>query len=322
MILITGGAGYIGSQTNKHLNQKGYSTVVFDNLVYGHLSAVKWGSFMLGNLNDIEQIRLTFKKYKITSVMHFAAYAYAGESVKEPEKYYFNNVVNTLNLLKVMREFNVDKIIFSSSCATYGDPIEIPMTESHVHNPINPYGKIKLMIEKILLDYSQAYNLKYAILRYFNAAGADVSADIGEDRNPETHLIPLILDAAIGKSENIKIFGTDYDTDDGTAIRDYIHVSDIADAHILALKYIDSGGESDVFNLGNGNGYSVKEVIDMSKKVTKENITSIEKERRPGDPDRLIGSSMKAKEILGWEPKYCQLEGIIESAWKWHKGKS
>jgi UDP-glucose 4-epimerase len=319
MILITGGAGYIGSHTNKQLNQKGYSTVILDNLVYGHMSAVKWGSFVLADLSDIEQIRLVFNKFKITSVIHFAAYAYVGESVQQPEKYYFNNVVNTLNLLKVMQEFDVNKIIFSSTCATYGDPVEIPITESHIQNPINPYGKSKLIIENALSDYSKAYNLKYVALRYFNAAGADINAEIGEDHDPETHLIPLVLDAAKGKRESIKIFGTDYDTDDGTAVRDYIHVSDLADAHILALEYLESGGDSDVFNLGNGNGYSVKDVIETARKVTEKDIVAIEEERRPGDPDKLIGSSMKAKKILGWEPKYHQLEIIIKSAWKWHK---
>ena len=243
MILITGGAGYIGSQTNKHLSQNGLSTVVFDNLSSGHLSAAKWGSFVKGDLNNIEEIRQVFDEYNITSVMHFAAYTCVGESVMEPDKYYYNNVVNTLNLLKVMREFEVDKIIFSSTCATYGNPIEIPMTESHPQNSINnPYGQTKFMIEKILLDYSNAYKLKYVILRYFNVAGADIDLDIGENHNPETHLIPLILDVAIGKSDSIEIFGDNYETDDGTAVRDYIHVADVADAHVLALKYLEKKG--------------------------------------------------------------------------------
>jgi len=319
MILVTGGAGYIGSHTNKQLSHKGHETIVFDNLIYGHESAVKWGQFVLGDLSDINQLRLTFKQYEITAVIHFAAYAYVGESVEEPEKYYFNNVSNTLNLLKVMREFNVDKIIFSSTCATYGEPIESPITEKHPQSPINPYGQSKLMIEKILSDYSNAYNLKYVALRYFNAAGADISADIGEDHDPETHLIPLVLDAAIGKRKDIKIFGTDYETGDGTAIRDYIHVSDLADAHVLSLEYLESGGDSNVFNLGNGNGYSVKEVIDMARQITQKKINSVEVERRPGDPDILVGSSEKAKKVLGWEPKHFKLKTIIESAWNWHK---
>ena len=252
MVLITGGAGYIGSHANKELNLRNYKTVVLDNLIYGHKSSAKWGDFVLADLSDIEQIRLVFSKFKITAVMHFAAYAYVGESVNHPDKYYFNNVANTLNLLKVMVEFSVNKIIFSSTCATYGNPIDIPIFENHAQNPINPYGKSKLMVENIMSDYSKAYGLKYVSLRYFNAAGADIEGDIGEDHNPETHLIPLILDVAIGKSKYIKIFGTDYDTIDGTAVRDYIHVTDLAEAHILALNYLERGGESDVFNLGNG----------------------------------------------------------------------
>ena len=218
-----------------------------------------------------------------------------------------------------MKEFEVNKIIFSSTCATYGNPIELPMTENHPQNPINPYGQSKLVIEKILSDYSLAYKLKYVILRYFNAAGADMDLCIGEDHNPETHLIPLVLDVAIGKLDSIKIFGGDYDTDDGTAIRDYIHVQDIADAHVLSLSYLEAGGKSDVFNLGNGKGYSVKEVIDMSTKITNENIKTIIVDRRDGDQDRLIGSSFKAKLILGWSPKTHQLGDIIKSAWEWHK---
>jgi UDP-glucose 4-epimerase len=319
MILITGGAGYIGSQVNKFLSFKGLSTVVFDNLSTGNLNSVKWGSFVQGDLQNIQQLRLVFNKYNITSVMHFAAYSYVGESVLEPEKYYYNNVVSTLNLLKVMNEFNVSKIIFSSTCATYGNAIELPITENHPQNPINPYGQSKLVIEKILSDYAIAYKLKYVILRYFNAAGADIDLLIGENHNPETHLIPLVFDVAIGKLESIKIFGDDYDTDDGTAIRDYIHVADIADAHVLALNYLESDGESDVFNLGNGDGYSVKEVIDMSIKITNENIKTIIVDRRAGDQARLIGSSLKAKKVLGWNPQFYKLEDIIKSAWSWHK---
>ena len=319
MILITGGAGYIGSQTNKYLSHKGFPTIVYDNLSSGNLSSVKWGSFIQGDLKDIEQLRLVFNKYNITSVMHFAASSYVGESVSQPEKYYYNNVVNTLNLLKVMKEFEVNKIIFSSTCATYGNPIELPMTENHPQNPINPYGQSKLVIEKILSDYSLAYKLKYVILRYFNAAGADMDLCIGEDHNPETHLIPLVLDVAIGKLDSIKIFGGDYDTDDGTAIRDYIHVQDIADAHVLSLSYLEDGGKSDAFNLGNGKGFSVKEVIDMSMKITNENIKTIIVDRRDGDQDRLIGSAFKAKKILGWSPKIHQLGDIIKSSWEWHK---
>lgn len=319
MILIVGGAGYIGSHINKELSKKGYKTIVFDNLSYGHKEFAKWGIFQEGDLGNIEEIRKVFKKYKIEAVMHFAAFTYVGESVEDPQKYYLNNVKNTLNLLKVMLEEDVKYFVFSSTCATYGNPIEIPITEKHPQNPINPYGRGKLMVENVLKDYSDAYGLKYASLRYFNAAGADVGGEIGELHDPETHLIPLILDAAAEKREDIKIFGTDYDTPDGTCIRDYIHVTDLADAHILALEYLKNGGKSDVFNLGNGNGFSVKEVIDEARKITGKNIKATEAPRRPGDPPVLIGSSQKAMEILNWEPKYDDLASIIETAWNWHK---
>ena len=264
MILIVGGAGYIGSHLNKEISKKGIKTVIFDNLSYGHRDFVKWGTFEKGDLGNIEDIRSVFRKYPIEAVMHFAAFTYVGESVEDPQKYYLNNVKNTLNLLQVMLEENVKYFVFSSTCATYGNPVEIPITENHPQNPINPYGKGKLIVETVLKDYSDAYGLKYASLRYFNAAGADPDGDVGELHDPETHLIPLILDVAAGKREDIKIFGTDYDTPDGTCIRDYIHVTDLAEAHILALEYLQNGGKSDFFNLGNGNGFSVKEVIETA----------------------------------------------------------
>ena len=251
--------------------------------------------------------------------MHFAAFTYVGESVEDPQKYYQNNVKNTLNLLQVMLEENVKYFVFSSTCATYGNPVEIPITESHPQNPINPYGKGKLMVETVLKDYSDAYRLKYASLRYFNAAGADPEGEVGELHDPETHLIPLILDVAAGRREDIKIFGTDYDTPDGTCIRDYIHVTDLAEAHILALEYLQNGGESDFFNLGNGNGFSVKEVIETAEEITGKDIKAAEAERRAGDPPILVGSSTKAKETLNWNPKYDELSKIIETAWNWHK---
>jgi UDP-glucose 4-epimerase len=319
MILIVGGAGYIGSHLNKEISKKGYKTIVFDNLSYGHEKFVKWGIFERGDLGDIEDIRKVFKKYRIEAVMHFAAFTYVGESVEDPQKYYMNNVKNTLNLLQVMLEENVKYFVFSSTCATYGNPARIPITENHPQNPINPYGKSKLIVEEILKDYSDAYGLEYASLRYFNAAGADPDCEIGEMHDPETHLIPLVLDAASSKREDIKIFGTDYDTPDGTCIRDYIHVTDLADAHILALEYLQKGGKSDFFNLGNGNGFSVKEVIETARKITGKPIKEVEVERRPGDPPILIGSSKKAMEILKWKPKYYDLSRIIETAWKWHK---
>lgn len=319
MILIVGGAGYIGSHINKELTKQGYKTVIFDSLVKGHKEAVKWGEFFEGDLADIESIREVFKKYPIEAVLHFAAFIEVGESVKDPQKYYQNNVKNTLNLLQVMLENDVKKIIFSSTAATFGNPQYVPIDEKHPQIPINPYGQAKLMVEKILNDYDVAYGLKYIALRYFNACGADIEGDIGENHNPESHLIPLILDAAMGKREDIKIFGTDYPTPDGTCLRDYVHVTDLAQAHILALKKIMDGGESDNFNLGNGSGFSVKEVIEVAKKVTGVDFKVTEVERRAGDPPELIADSKKAKEILKWEPKYFDLETIITSAWNWHK---
>ncbi|BDZ67733.1 UDP-glucose 4-epimerase GalE [Methanobacterium ferruginis] len=319
MILVTGGAGYIGSHANKELNSAGYETVVLDNMSYGHEDFLKWGVLEKVDLADLESLRNVFQKYKIDAVMHFAAFTYVGESVEDPQKYYLNNLRNTLNLLQVMNEFKVRKLVFSSTCATYGNPQEIPITETHPQNPISPYGKGKFMVEKVLEDYSAAYGLCYVSLRYFNAAGADPEGDIGERHNPETHLIPLILDAAMGKREDIKIFGTDYPTPDGTCIRDYIHVTDLADAHIKALKYLENGGKSEVFNLGNGNGFSVREVIEEARKVTGKKIKATETVRRPGDPPILVGSSDKARKILKWKPKYDDLSQIISTAWEWHK---
>lgn len=319
MILLVGGAGYIGAHVNKELSIRGYQTIVFDNLVFGHKKFVKWGNFVYGDLENIEEIRSLFREHSIEAVMHFAAYTDVGESVDDPQSYYLNNLKNTLNLLEVMLENDVKYFIFSSTCATYGDPVEIPITEEHPQNPINPYGKAKLMVEEILKDYDRAYRLKYVSLRYFNAAGADLEGEIGEWRENETHLIPLILDVAIGRKEHIKILGTDYDTPDGTCIRDYIHVADLAQAHIQALEYLLEGGESETFNLGNERGFSVKEVIEIARMVTGKNINSVEARRRPGDPPVLVASSEKAKRILKWEPEYSEMADIIETAWNWHK---
>ena len=321
MILIIGGAGYIGSHINKLLNRNGHETIVYDSLIYGHRSAVKWGDFILGDLDNIDQLTDLFSKYNIKAVMHFAAFTYVSESVENPEKYYINNVSNTLNLLKVMRKFSCKKFIFSSTCSTYGNPEYNPIDEKHPQNPINPYGRSKLMIEQILQDYSDAYDIKYVSLRYFNAAGADIDCEIGEDHSPETHLIPLALDAALSKRPDIKVFGTDYETNDGSAIRDYIHVEDIAEAHMLAFKYLEKGGNSDVFNLGNGEGYSVIEVIDLVKRVTKKDFKVTFMDRRAGDPARLVGDATKAKDVLQWKPKYYELEKIIQTAWNWHQRK-
>ena len=318
-ILVCGGAGYIGSHVNKALSQMGYETVVFDNLVYGHREAVKWGAFVQGDLKNVEEIEAIFQRFPIEVVFHFAAYAYVGESVTDPEKYYFNNVANTLNLLHVMKKHGCDKIIFSSTCATYGEPEQGPITEDMPQKPINPYGASKLMIERILKDYGSAYGLQYAVLRYFNAAGADPDGEIGEDHDPETHLIPLILDAASGKRQDVKVFGTDYPTRDGSCIRDYIHVMDLASAHILALQYLEKDGASDFFNLGNALGTSVLEVVDAVKRVTGREFTVVRTGRRAGDPAELVGSSEKAKRILGWKPRYAEIDTIVAHAWKWHR---
>jgi UDP-glucose 4-epimerase len=319
MILITGGSGYIGSHTNKYLNQKGIETLVFDNLVYGHLEFNKWGKFYKGDLSNLDDLRKVFAKNSIKAVIHFAAYAYVGESVIKPNKYYQNNLRNTINLLQVMHEFEVDKIIFSSTCATYGEPQYLPIDENHPQKPINPYGNSKYFVEQIIKDYHSAGFLNYCIFRYFNAAGADIDCEIGEWHEPETHLIPLVLDVPAGKREEITIFGTDYSTQDGTCVRDYIHVTDLAQAHYLGLMHLLEGKESNIFNLGNGYGFSVKEVIDCAEKITGKNIKRKFSERRAGDPSTLIGSADKAKEILGWKPEYNELEKIISTAWHWHK---
>lgn len=317
MILIVGGAGYIGSHTNKYLSLKGEKTIVLDNLVYGHKEFVKWGKFYFGDLADKSFLKKIFSENKIKAVMHFSAYAYVGESVKDPAKYYQNNVVNAINLLEAMRDSKVNNFIFSSTCATYGNPVEIPITEKHPQNPVNPYGRTKLMIEQVLKDYSAAYGIKYVNLRYFNAAGADPDAEIGEWHNPETHLIPLAIDAALGKRDSLTVFGTDYPTKDGTCVRDYIHVNDLAQAHCLALNYLLDGGESDSFNLGNGNGFSVKEIISVVEKVSGRKIKVIEGARREGDPAILIGSSDKIKSKLDWHPKFDDISIIINTAYKY-----
>ncbi len=318
-ILITGGAGYIGSHVNKALAARGYDTLILDNLTYGHREFSKWGEFILADLADREILRLIFEKYNIQAVMHFAAFAYVGESIIEPGKYYLNNVTNTLNLLEIMLEFEVNTMIFSSSCAVYGHPMVIPITENHPRAPINPYGRSKLMIEDILEDYYRAYGLKYVSLRYFNAAGADPETELGEWHEPETHLIPLVLDAAAGLRRHIEIYGTNYETKDGTCVRDYIHVNDLADAHILALEYLMDGGLSNVFNLGNGSGFSVKEVISCARNVTGKDIQEVVVGQRPGDPPMLISNWQKARSQLNWKPQYTELHDIIKTAWAWHR---
>ncbi|MBV9387614.1 MAG: UDP-glucose 4-epimerase GalE [Chroococcidiopsidaceae cyanobacterium CP_BM_ER_R8_30] len=321
-ILVTGGAGYIGSHTVLALKQAGYEVIVLDNLVYGHQDLVEkvlQVELIVGDTNDRALLDQLFATHQIAAVMHFSAYAYVGESVIDPDKYYRNNVVGTLTLLEAMLAASVKQFVFSSTCATYGVPQEVPIPEDHPQNPINPYGATKLMVERILKDFDAAYALKSVVFRYFNAAGADPYGLLGEDHNPETHLIPLVLMTALDKRESVSVFGTDYPTPDGTCIRDYIHVTDLASAHILGLEYLLQGGDTATFNLGNGNGFSVRQVIHTAREVTGREINLVETARRPGDPPILVGSSDKARQILDWQPQYSELSQIIKHAWQWHQ---
>ena len=319
-ILVLGGAGYIGSHTALELVKAGNEVVIADNLVTGYRKAIPEGAkFYEGDLRDSDFLDNLFHQEKIDAVIHFAAYSLVGESVTNPLKYYDNNLYGTKVLLEAMVKNNVGKIVFSSTAATYGEPENIPILESDRTCPTNPYGETKLAMEKMFKWTAEAHGLRYVSLRYFNACGADESGEIGEAHNPESHLIPLILQVPNGKRETISIYGTDYDTPDGTCIRDYIHVTDLAQAHILAVKYLANGGKSDIFNLGNGVGYSVREVIETARKVTGHPIPATESSRRAGDPARLVASSEKAKKILGWKPVHDSLEEIISSAWNWHK---
>ncbi|HVD98875.1 MAG TPA: UDP-glucose 4-epimerase GalE [Cytophagaceae bacterium] len=320
VILVTGGAGYIGSHTVRLLADKKYPIVVIDNLVYGHEQAIVNPEAILenGNIGDAAFLDQLFRKYSVEAVLHFAAFTYVGESVAEPSKYYHNNLSAPIVLLDAMVKYNCRYIIFSSTCATYGNPQYIPIDEKHPQDPINPYGQSKYMLEKVIKDYEKAYGLKYVFLRYFNASGAAEDGRTGEDHTPETHLIPLILEVALGIRKHITVFGTDYDTPDGSCIRDYIHVSDLAEAHRLALDYLQKGNPSIACNLGTGRGYSVKEVIQLSEEVTGKKITVEYGERREGDPPRLIAAPAYAKQTLGWEASYKDLKEIIRTAWAWH----
>ena len=321
-ILVTGGAGYIGSHAALALKSAGYEVIILDNLSYGHqkiVDDVLQVKLVIGDTSDRTLLDRLFTTHKIDAVMHFAAYIAVGESVKEPGKYYTNNVASTLNLLETMLAHGINKIVFSSTCAVYGMPKEIPMSENHPHNPLSPYAASKDMVERILSDFDPAFNLKSVAFRYFNACGADPGGLLGEDHTPETHLIPLALLTALKKRESLYIFGTDYDTPDGTCVRDYIHVNDLADAHVLGLEYLLLGGESQVFNLGNGNGFSVREVIETAGEVTGLEIPAIESDRRGGDAPILVGSSDKVRKMLGWNPKYADLKKIITHAWQWHQ---
>jgi UDP-glucose 4-epimerase len=321
-ILVTGGAGYIGSHAVLALKQAGYKVVIFDNLEYGHqelVDSVLGVELFVGDTRDRASLDRVFATHKIDAVMHFAAYIAVGESVEKPGMYYENNVVGTLNLLEAMRSANIHKLVFSSTCAVYGIPESTPIVEDCPFAPISPYATSKLMVENILTDFDTAYNFKSVRFRYFNASGADPSGRLGEDHTPETHLVPLVLFAAMGKREHISVYGTDYPTPDGTCIRDYIHVQDLATAHVLGLAYLLNGGDSQVFNLGNGNGYSVKEVIETAKKVTGKEIKVVYGDRRAGDPSILVGSSDRVRKVLGWNPEFPKLEDIIAHAWQWHQ---
>jgi UDP-glucose-4-epimerase GalE len=317
-VLVTGGAGYIGSHTAKTLKAAGHEPIVLDNLIYGHTWAVQWGPFEQGDLADMAFLRSVFDRHAIDAVIHFAANAYVGESMTDPSKYFRNNTFNTLNLLDTMVAWGVKRMVFSSTCATYGDPQRIPIDESHPQAPVNPYGESKLFVERILHWYGKAYELRSVALRYFNASGADPEGDIGEDHDPETHLIPLVIEAALGRRPPVGVFGSDYPTPDGTAIRDYIHVMDLADAHVKALAYLAGDGASTAINLGTGHGHSVREVIQTVEQVGGNPVPSTTSPRRAGDPPQLVADARRAKDVLGWTPRYPDLGTIIEHAWKWH----
>ena len=318
-VLVTGGAGYIGSHFVKYLIKNDFDTVVFDNLSRGHREAVYPGArFENVDILNPEALEAALAKHSPDACVHFAAFAYVGESVEKPDLYYTNNVVGSLNLIKAVTKTGIKKFVFSSTCSVYGEDVDIPISESQPTNPINPYAQTKLIIEKILSDFENAYGLKYAALRYFNAAGADEEGELGESHDPEPHLIPLVLQTALGKREKIFIFGDDYPTKDGTCIRDYIHIQDLADAHLKALNYLTDKDESLIVNLGTGSGYSVKEIIDAAKKITGKEIPTEITARRPGDPPALVADNTKAAELLGWRPKR-NIEDIITTAWRWHQ---
>ena len=316
-IFVTGGAGYIGSHTCKALAAAGFVPIAYDNMVSGHEWAVRWGPLVRGDILNRPRLEEAFQRYTPSAVMHFAAYADVGESVEQPLKYHRNNVAGTLNLLEVMRDLDVKQLVFSSTCATYGMPQMIPISEAHPQGPINPYGTSKLVCERLLADCGTAHGLRSVCLRYFNAAGADPEGDIGEDREVEGHLIPLVLKAATGTRSHVTIFGTDYDTPDGTCIRDYVHVTDLAEAHVLALKALQGNIGSAAYNLGTGNGFSVRDVIETARVVTGRTIAVREGRRRPGDPPRLVADASLAISELGWMPRYHNLNDIISTAWNW-----
>ncbi len=316
-ILVAGGAGYIGSHMLDCLSMRGMDAVVADNLSTGHAAAVKHGELIVGDIRDANFLNGIFSKHKIDGVIDFAAFSLVGESCSDPLKYYANNVTGTIELLRAMHRHNVGSIVFSSTAAVYGEPEKQPIEETDRTLPTNPYGETKLAIERMLGWCAEAYGIKYASLRYFNAAGADPAFGIGEDHSPETHLIPIVLKAALGKRSHVGIYGTDYHTKDGTCIRDYIHVLDLANAHLLALEFLEKGGESGVFNLGNGSGFSVLEIIEAARRVTGMDIPARPEARRAGDPSVLVASNEKAASVLGWKIEHTSIEDIIASAWEW-----
>jgi UDP-glucose-4-epimerase GalE len=316
-VLVTGGAGYVGSHTAKVLARAGFEPVVFDNLSEGYRWAVRYGPLVEGDLEDAALLRKTLDAYKVEGVLHFAASIAVGESMANPQKYFRNNLVNTLALLDAMVAAGVKNIVFSSSAAVYGNPLKTPIPEDHPKNPTSPYGESKLMMERAIEWYGQAYTLNWAALRYFNAAGADPEGELGEAHDPETHLIPLVMDAALGRRPEVEIFGTDYATPDGTAIRDYIHVTDLAEAHVLALRSLVAGGASVALNLGTGNGHSVREVVAAVERVSKLKVPYRDAPRRAGDPPILVADPARALKTLSWKPQRPELDGIVEDAWKW-----
>ncbi|MFC0332961.1 UDP-glucose 4-epimerase GalE [Paenibacillus sepulcri] len=318
-VLVTGGAGYIGSHAVAALQERGEEIVIVDNLQQGHKESLLGGKLYAGDLRDADFLDTVFKENKIDAVIHFAANSLVGESMKDPGKYYHNNVYGTLCLLEKMNQYGVRKIVFSSTAATYGEPENVPIDEHDRTLPTNAYGETKLAMEKMMKWFDVAHGLKFVSLRYFNAAGAHASGKIGEDHDPETHLIPVVLQVALGQRPHISVFGEDYATEDGTCVRDYIHVSDLADAHVLAVEKLRKGGDSAVYNLGNGTGFSVKQVIDIARQVTGKEIPAVVEARRAGDPAVLVASSDRARRELGWNPTRNKLEDIIGSAWAWHK---
>jgi UDP-arabinose 4-epimerase len=318
-LLVTGGAGYIGSHACKQLDRAGFEPVTFDNLARGHRELVKWGPLEVGDLADVCRLIEVVERYRPVAVMHFAALAYVGESVREPLEYYRNNVAGSANLLQAMQRMEQPLIIFSSTCATYGEPDAVPIREDHPQRPVNPYGRSKLMVEQMIADMARAHGYGYVNLRYFNADGADPDGETGELHEPETHLIPLALQAAAGHGPQLQVFGEDYPTPDGTCIRDYIHVTDLADVHVLSLQHLLGGGDSASLNLANGNGFSVREVLEAVERVAGRPVPHEVAGRRPGDPPMLVGDATLARRILGWRPRYADLDTIIETAWKFDK---